>query len=296
VIKNEKVVVLGGAGFLGSHIADHLSELGCEVVIFDAKPSQWIKPSQKMIVGNILDPEVVREAIEGAKYVYHLAGMADLGEAAVNPKETLENNIIGSANVIEVCSRAKIKRLLIASTIYVYSDKGSFYRASKQAVESIMETYHEHNGLEYTILRYGSLYGPRAQDWNGLKRYVSQAMRKGVIVYPGTGEEKREYIHVKDAAQLSVNAVSSEFANECLTLTGTQVMTSYDLLRMVKEISGKDIELEFSQSEENYNQFHYSLTPYRYSPRGGKKIVPSSFIDLGQGILELIEEIDNEDM
>lgn len=294
--KNEKVVVVGGSGFLGSHIADHLSQLGYEVVILDINASKWIQPSQTMIIGSILDPKLVQEAIEGAKYVYHLAGMADLGEAANNPKETLENNIMGSANIIEACYKAKIKRLLIASTIYVYSDKGSFYRASKQAVESIMETYHEHNGLEYTILRYGSLYGPRAQPWNGLKRYVNQGIKKGTITYPGTGEEKREYIHVKDAAQLSVEAISPEFANECLTLSGTQVMTSYDLLKMIKEISGGKIKLEFSQTETNYNKFHYSLTPYRYSPRGGKKIIPSSFIDLGQGILELIEEVDSENL
>ncbi len=289
-----KVTLIGGSGFLGSHIADCLSDEGYAVTLFDLKRSPWIRPGQTMITGDILDEAAVREAVEGADYVYQLAGIADIGEATANPRATIESNVMGSVNIMEACVQAGVKRLLIASTIYVYSDKGGFYRASKQSVEAIMETYHEKFGLEYTLLRYGSLYGPRAQPWNGLKRYVLQALQEGRITYPGTGEERREYIHVIDAARLSVQALAPEFANECLTLTGTQVMTSRELLQMIREIANRDIEIQFSQEINDYNLFHYSQTAYRYTPRRGKKMVPSSFIDLGQGILELMEEIDNK--
>jgi UDP-glucose 4-epimerase len=185
-----------------------------------------------------------------------------------------------------------VERILFASTLYVYSQQGSFYRVSKQAVELLIEAYHERFGLEYTILRYGSLYGPRAQEWNGLKRYVTQAVRQGRIDYPGTGEERREYIHVIDAARLSVEALSPDYANQRLTLTGTQILNSGELLRMIQEILGGKVEITFSPEQRNPE--HYELTPYRFTPRVARKIVPNAFVDIGQGILDLVEEVYQE--
>jgi len=285
----DKVLVIGGSGFLGSHLADALSEAGYAVSIFDVRHSPWLRPAQEMILGDIRDEEALDRCIAGARYVYHLAGIADIGEAARSPKVTVEHNIIGSTAVLQSCLQAKVERILFASTLYVYSKQGSFYRVSKQAVELLIEAYHERFGLEYTILRYGSLYGPRAQEWNGLKRYVTQAVREGRIDYPGTGEERREYIHVKDAARLSVDALAPDYANQCLTLTGTQILNSRELLNMVQEILGGKVELSFNPEQRNPE--HYEMTPYRFTPRVARKIVPNVFVDIGQGILDLVEEV-----
>jgi UDP-glucose 4-epimerase len=285
----EKAVVIGGSGFLGSHLADALTEAGYAVSIFDARTSPWLRPDQKMILGDIRDEEALRECVAGARYVYHLAGIADIDEAARSPRATVEQNIIGSTVVLDCCLRAKVERILFASTLYVYSQQGSFYRVSKQAVELLIEAYQERYGLEYTILRFGSLYGPRAQEWNGLKRYVTQAVREGRIVYPGTGEERREYVHVKDAARLSVEALAPEHANQCLTLTGTQILNSNELLRMIQEIMGGKVEIEFNPEQRDPE--HYEMTPYRFTPRVARKMVPNVFVDIGQGILDLVEEV-----
>lgn len=287
----EKVVVIGGSGFLGSHVADTLSDAGYAVDILDVTPSPWLRPDQNMVVGDIMDREVLDRTLAGARYVYHMAGIADIVEASDRPRETLSTNIMGSVEVVETCVRHKVEKLLYASTLYVYSDKGSFYRVSKQAVELILEGYHERFGLPYTILRYGSLYGPRAQDWNGLMRFVVQAVNEGRIVYPGTGLERREYIHVADAAKLSVRAIDKAYDNQCLTVTGTQVMTTKQMLETIREIYGEGIELIFTTREHGYNLFRYDTTPYRYTPKLGMKVVPNEFIDLGQGILELIGEV-----
>ena len=286
---NDKVVVVGGSGFLGSHLADALSEAGYAVSIFDVRQSPWLRPDQEMILGDIRDEKVLGDCIAGARYVCHLAGIADIGEAARSPRVTVEHNIIGSTAVLQSCLQAKVERVLFASTLYVYSQQGSFYRVSKQAVELLIEAYHENFGLEYTILRYGSLYGPRAQEWNGLKRYVTQAVREGRIDYPGTGEERREYIHVIDAARLSVEALAPDYANQCLTLTGTQILNSGELLRMIQEILRGEVEITFSPEQRNPE--HYELTPYRFTPRMARKIVPNVFVDIGQGILDLVEEV-----
>jgi len=288
----DKVMVIGGSGFLGSHLADALSESGYAVTVFDKNPSPWLGPSQNMIIGNILDEKALSKALKGMRYVYHVAAISDITEAAKSPRETVSNDIIGSTIVLENCIRAKVERILYASTMYVYSQQGSFYRVSKQAVELLIEAYYEHFGLKYTILRYGSLYGPRAQQWNGLKRWITQAIKEGRIIYPGSGEERREYIHVKDAARLSVLALLPEYANRCLTITGTQTLNSKDLLSMIYEVLGRDIKFDFRQRGRDPG--HYVMTPYRYTPRAATKIVPNSFIDIGQGILDLVEEIYQE--
>lgn len=283
-----KAVVLGGSGFLGSHLADALTEAGYAVTIFDLKPSPWLRPEQEMIVGDIRDEAAVDQCLAGARYVYHLAGIADIDQAAINPRSTIEHNIIGSVIVLDACLKAQVERLLAASTIYVYSQQGSFYRVTKQAEELLIEAYQERFGLEYTILRYGSLYGPRAQEWNGLKRYVTQALKEGRIVYRGTGEERREYIHVKDAAKLSILALAPEYANQCLILTGTQVLNSGELLRMIQEILGGKVKVEFRP--EARDPHHYEITPYRFTPKPAAKMMPNVFVDIGQGILDLVEE------
>jgi UDP-glucose 4-epimerase len=289
-----KVIVIGGSGFLGSHLADRLSDCGYQVVIYDQVASPWLRPDQEMVIGGIMDPAALDAAFAGASYVYHLAGLADIGEASRRPRDTIALNVMGSVEVIEACLRHKVEKLLFASTIYVYSDKGSFYRVSKQAVELLLENYGKEYGLTHTILRYGSLYGPRAQEWNGLKGFVTQAITQGRIVYPGTGQERREYIHVADAARMSVDALAPEFNNACLTLTGSQVMTTREMLEMIGEILGRDVTLTFATGESEYRLHHYQATPYRYLPKLGRKIVPNTFIDLGQGILEIIDEIHGE--
>lgn len=284
-----KVVVIGGSGFMGSHIADELTRTGYSVTLFDYKQSPYLQTGQKMVVGNILDEKAIEESIKNSQYVYHLAGIADIGEAAVNPVETVKTNILGTTLALEACNKWKVKRFVFASTVYVYSQQGSFYRASKQASESLIELYKEKFGLEYTILRYGSLYGPRSQAWNGLRRYVEQALRNGMILYDGTGEELREFIHVVDAARLSVLALRPEYANICLTLTGTQVLRLKELFNMLQEIIGKPIDVKFAANKNDSD--HYVTTPYRFSPKVAKKMIPEVFIDLGQGLLEMIEEI-----
>jgi len=196
---------------------------------------------------------------------------------------------MGVTTALEVASNSKIKRFMYASTMYVYSSNGSFYRASKQASEIIVKAYSDEYSMDYTFLRYGSLYGPRAQSWNGLYKYVDQIMKDGHLDYNGTGEERREYIHVQDAARLSVDTLSERYINKSVTITGLQVLDSHSLINMIFEIAGLKNSVSFS--DKNVSNDHYKITPYRYQPDQAIKIVPDEFIDIGQGIMDLIEEI-----
>lgn len=286
-----KAIVFGGSGFLGSHIADALTKKGHDVTIFDLKTSKYLKDKQKMIIGDILDKKAVEKAVKGCDVVYHFAALADIETAHLKPLETVEYNILGTTIILEACRKHKIKRFVFASTIYVYSNAGSFYRSSKQACELIIENYNEVFDLPYTILRYGSLYGPRADDKNWIHKILKQATEDGKITRYGDGEEIREYIHVEDAAKLSVDVLSKEFENENVIITGNQPMKIKDVLVMVKEILGNKINLEFIPTE---SSIHYEITPYCFKPKVAKKLVSDQFYDLGQGILECLADLNNK--
>lgn len=287
----KKIVIFGGAGFLGSHTADALTRQGYEVTIFDIRKSPYLIENQKMIVGNILDESDVDQAIKGSDYVYNFAGIADIGEASEKPIESVKNNILGNTFILNSCKEHKIKRFVFASTVYVYSQSGSFYRATKQACETLIEEYQRKYDLSYTILRYGSLYGPRSPETNWIHNIIKEALTKGRITRHGDGEEIREYIHVVDAAELSVKILSEKYENRIMTITGNKSMRIKDLHLMIKEMLNGSISLEYLPS---VSTSHYEITPYNFNPRVAKKLVSNEYYDLGQGILELLSEIKTE--
>ena len=199
-----KILVIGGSGFLGSHVADKLTQAGHNVTIFDTKKSKWISKKQKMVVGDVLKIDDLKKVISKSDVVYNFAAISDIDEAENKPQITANVNIIGTLNILELCKKYKIKRIMFASTIYVYSLDGNFYRCSKQAAESFIEEYNRLFNLDYTILRYGSIYGPRSDNRNGLYKIIKAAIDKNEIIYEGDKEARREYIHVEDAADASV--------------------------------------------------------------------------------------------
>ncbi len=281
----------GGSGFLGSHVADALTNSGYEVIIYDLKSSPYLIKSQEMIVGDILNQNKVEEAVKGCDIVYNFAGIADIDEASQRPLDSVEYNILGNSIVLEACRKAKVRRFVFASSLYVYSKSGSFYRSTKQACELIIENYHEMFDLQYTILRYGSLYGPRADERNWIYKILKQALKEGKIVREGDGDEIREYIHVYDAAKISVEVLSDEFVNQHVIIAGNQQIKIKDFLLMIRELLDNKIEIKYIQP--NYNH-HYEITPYTFAPKIARRVVSNSYLDMGQGILECIERIYKE--
>lgn len=284
-----KVTVFGGAGFLGSHVADQLSSMGHQVRIFDLEHSKWLSGDQEMIIGDLLDMDAVSDAVNGADIVYNFAAVADLNEAINKPLDTIRVNVLGNTHILEACKKYPVKRFVYASTVYVYSREGGFYRCSKQASEHIVEEYQSTYGLDYTILRYGSIYGPRADEHNGLFRIVKKMLSEGVISYKGHPDSMREYVHIDDVSRASVAVLGEEFKNESVILTGQEQMRVYDMLRMLAEIT--DVPEENVVFVDGDYTGHYVRTPYAYQPKFGRKYIPQVHVDLGQGLLQLIEDV-----
>ena len=287
-----KATVFGGSGFLGSHVADALSEAGYEVTVADLVAAEHLRGDQRFAECDVTDAEAVAQVIQGSDVVYHFAGLADIDECRRRPRDTVAVNILGTVNILEAARAEAVRRFVFASSIYVAGDAGSFYRASKQACELYVEEYQRESGLDYTILRFGTLYGRRADDTNSVHRYLRQALEERRIVAYGTGDELREYIHVGDAARLSVDILADEFANESVVLTGHHPLRYGELLTLIAEIVGEDVEIELHPPDEDKSAGgHYAVTPYAFRPRVARKLVTTSYVDLGQGLVDVLHEL-----
>lgn len=284
-----RIMVTGGAGFLGSHIVDALGAAGHAVTVLDIMPSPHLGAGVNMVTADILDFEAVRKAMKGHDVVFHLAALADLDEACEKPLETMNINVMGTANVLEAAKQCQVKRVIFGSTIYVYSRTGSFYRVSKQACELLFEAYNERYGLGYTILRFGTLYGPRANQSNSVYQLLYEALFTGKIEFRGSGKEVREFIHVKDAARICTRILGDEYEGQTLILTGHHRLRLSELLEMINEIMNFSIEIRIHPQASNS---HYIETPYSYNPRVGRKIVMNTYCDIGQSLIEILEEMD----
>ena len=119
---------------------------------------------------------------------------------------------------------------------------------------------------------------------------VEKAIKDKELIYYGDINSRREYIHVEDAARASVDALGDSFCNESVVLTGQEPMRVLDLLKMLAEILGYDNDIEFLETTQ---AGHYVRTPYSYQPKIGRKFIAPMHVDLGQGLIQLITEIDN---
>jgi len=283
----KKALVTGAAGFLGSHVADELSMRGYDVILFDIKDSPYKLPNQKMVIGNTADFELLKSVTENIDCVFHFAGMAGLEECVQNPQGTVQNNILGTVNLLEACRLNKIQRFVFASSVYVFSNQGGFYRSSKRACESYIDDYQKIHGLDYTILRYGSLYGERCLDGNRLQKILEAFVENSECSLSGKDSDVREYIHVRDAARLTVDSLDDKFRNARLTLTGLEKYKMHDLINIIKSITGKEIKITF----DNVEKYQYATTPHSYSIEESLKIIANPYIDIGQGITKLLEHL-----
>lgn len=290
---NKKVIIFGGSGFLGSYVADELTRRNYDVTIADIQKSKYLQTSQKFEEVNVLDIENIKAIIRDANIVYNFVAIANLDDAIHDPINAMNINVMGNLNILEACKQhGNIERFVYASSAYALSSEGSFYGISKQSSEKLTEEYYKRYGLKYTVIRYGSLYGERASHNNYIYNLLKDAIQNGTLPYKGDGEDLREYIHAADSAKLSVDILEDkQYENEHIILTGTERLKRIELLTMINEIMQN--KLDIKQISDN-NMGHYKITPYSYHPTVAKKLVANPYIDLGQGLLECIQEIHSE--
>jgi len=287
----KKVLVFGGFGFLGYFLLKELLARNYDVTVADIKRNEEFDGVVSFFYCDISKKEEVEKVFDSALFeiVYNLAGFANLDYAVQEPLKTLQLNVIGNMFILESCVKANIEKFIYASSAYALSNKGSFYGISKLASEKIIEEYHQKFNLDFTILRYGSVYAEKDYDNNYIYNVIKEAVLENQINHKGDGNEIREYIHAADAARLSVDVIESDsFNNIHVILTGSERMKRSDLFNMINEILNDRIEINYRQSD---SQNHYKFTPYSFEPSLSRKLIANPHIDMGQGILECIRSV-----
>ena len=151
--KKLKIIIFGGSGFIGSHVAEVLLKLGHDVTIADLKKLNSLSNKIKFVKVDIKNEKKILKLVRNKDVVYNFAAIADIQESYDDPIKTFKVNIMGSAYILKSCVLSKVKRYILASSIYADSRQGGFYRVSKQASELMTTEYGKVHNLKYTILR-----------------------------------------------------------------------------------------------------------------------------------------------
>ena len=252
-----KVLVTGGAGFIGSHVVDKLRAAGHEPRILDLTPSPY-HADVETVLGDLGLPAVVQQALDGIDSVLHLAAVADVDQVAKNPTLTDQVNTRGTQVLLEAARDADVKRFVYASTIWVYGDAAGpealdedtplglpkhFYTATKIAGEMYTASYGELYGLEWTILRFGIPYGPRARPTAVVPAFTAKALAGQPLLIAGDGTQSRRFVYVEDLAEGVVAALVPEAANRVYNLVGRENTSVRAIARAVRDVVG-DVPIE----------------------------------------------------
>lgn len=313
-LKNKKIVVIGGAGFIGSHLVEQLLEEPIqEIIVYDnltrgseENLKMALKDKRvKFLKEDILFTDVLNHVLGGKDYVFHLAALW-LKHCYDYPRSAFEVNIGGTFNVIEACVKNKIKKLIYSSSASVYGDaveipmteehpynNRTFYGATKIAGEHMCRALNERYGLNYIGLRYMNVYGSR-QDYKSI--YTSVIMKvldqlyqdKSPQIY-GDGSQSYDFIHVKDVARANILALKSDKADEFYNV-GMGIKTS------IKELV--ELTLKATNSKQKIEYLPQGLTfvtnRIGSTKKAEKDLSFKAEINLTEGLEEVIKWRDSQ--
>jgi len=272
-----RILVIGGAGFLGSHIVDQLTSTQArEIVVLDnfvrGTHDNLLQavtdPRVTVIDGSVTDRPLLAELMKGTDYVFHLAALW-LYECVHEPRSALEVNVVGTYNVVEAAADAHVKKVVYSSSASVYGDavftpmtedhpfnNRTMYGATKIAGEQFFRAFYEQRKMDYVGLRYMNIYGPR-MDYKGT--YVSVIMKvldrldQGLppIIF-GDGSQAYDFVHVTDVARANVLAMQADATDEFFNVGIGVKTTIRELVDMLLEITGSDLVPEFRPQEQMF--------------------------------------------
>jgi nucleoside-diphosphate-sugar epimerase len=276
-LTDTRIVLIGGAGLVGSHIVDQLTaEPVKEIVVFDnflrgtkANLAAAMKsPKVRIVEGSMTDRDAVRRELAGADGVFQLASLW-LGECVNDPRLAWEVNTIGTWNVVEACREAGVKRIVYSSSASVYGNavvtpmteehpfnNRTTYGATKIAIEQMLRAIYEQHKLPYIGMRYMNIYGPR-MDYEGT--YVSVIMKvldrifagERPVVF-GDGSQVYDFIHVSDIARANILGMKADCADENFNI-GMGIGTSInDLVTMLLELTGSNVQIDYRPQEMSF--------------------------------------------
>ena len=264
-----KVLVTGGAGFIGSHVVETLINWGHEPVVADnflSGKREFVHPKVRVYDIDITSPKL-KEVFEKEKpkAVIHLAAQVDVAFSIKDPVTDAYHNILGTINLLTCCHRYNIQKFIFSSSCAVYGDKDdisipetspihplSYYGISKYTSELYIQIFNSLHHLPFTVLRYANVYGPRQtpKGEGGVVSIFFQKILKGESPYIfGDGEQTRDFVFVKDVA--AANVLSIEKGTNEIFNIGSNTKTSInDLFRMISKAESKQISAIYMPNRE----------------------------------------------
>ena len=268
-----RCVVTGGAGFIGSHVVDCLMQAGHEVVVLDhgVQPHRSDMEFQDV---DILDLPSLLSATTGCDFIFHLAAISNVNVAFQNPLQCVVVNIQGTANVIEAARQNKAKRVVFASTVWVYTGArdnnvhedspffmpgaGHVYTSSKIAGELLCHDYWQLYQVPVTVLRYGIPYGPRMREVLLIPIFLKKAFEGEPLTISGDGGQYRNFIYVEDLARAHLLVMNDKAVNQTYNLEGMRKVTVREVAETINRLLGGGVKIEY--------------TPARPGDYGGKEV------------------------
>lgn len=259
------VTVLGGAGFIGSHLVDELLTQGHEVTVLDnlsegklENLARWKKhPKLEFVRGDIRDYHTVRAAVDHKDWVFHLAAMSRIQPSITDPKLAFDQNITGTVNVLEACRERGVKRVVYSASSSAYglrntpplvesmpTDCLNAYSLSKKVGEELMEMYNKLYGLSTISLRYFNVYGPRHQEEGSYATVIAVFRRQKRLGQPmtivGDGEQRRDFTFVSDVVRANVMAAMNYDINGVFNIgTGE----NYSINQIAEIVGGEAVHI-----------------------------------------------------
>ncbi|MCB9248613.1 MAG: NAD-dependent epimerase/dehydratase family protein [Ignavibacteriales bacterium] len=250
-----KIVVTGGAGFIGSHIVEHWSNNNAEVHVLDSLRSGYehnISAFKNVVFqkGSITDKNFVDKVLENTTYVFHLAALISVPESLEKPDECLDINVKGLLNVLDAAKKHKVKKVVHSSSAAIYGDDPRLpkdismkpkpqtpYGITKLDGEYYLQMYFEQYGLPTTSLRYFNVFGPRqdpkSQYAAAIPIFVFKALRNENIVIYGDGEQTRDFVYVKDVVAANVLAAITENVTGVFNVANENAISINDLAKLI---------------------------------------------------------------
>ena len=260
-----KVLVSGGAGFIGSHLVRQLLDRGDEVIVIDNmsvgnRKNLPIHDNLKVVVADILDN--IGTHFSGVDIVYHLAALTRPQKSIIDPVSTNIVNVNGTIKILEHCGKKKVKRIVFISTTGIYGTQDSQpipesatprpmcqYAVSKWAGEKYCELYNKLYGLEYNIIRPFNVYGERQSPLGGYAAAIPtfiKTLKDGETPHiTGDGKQSRDFVYVKDVVDLIVRAGNSKINREIFNVGSGTTTSINQIYNMVAKIMKKDIKPDY---------------------------------------------------
>ena len=238
------ILVTGGSGFIGSHVVDKLIDSNLDVKVFDIRKPHC--EDVEFIQGSIVSLEELNAAMKDVEYSFHIAAFSNINKVAENPLKAVDLNIMSTARVLEASHNSGVERVIYASSYFVDSGRGHLYTTTKTASEMLCKDYYTLYGLPFTILRYGTAYGPRSRDEDVVSIFVKKALSHQPLTIYGDGNQSRNFIYVEDLAEGNVTALKDAAKNKTYNLEGMRPITVKEVAETVKELIG-DVKIKYKE-------------------------------------------------